>query len=235
MTIRWKVPASVSGSATAHTVRIYRSTSGEDGDYQLATTLDAGGGNSLSTYTGDGNIGDYFYIRYVPAGGSEGDRIIAFVEPGVKEQRLAEQISSKLPEIVKARIDSNLIDIRQAMTQALGTVNAYSPTTSYAFTNLPARLETCVVIITLMLLYIEHQLQISMRDYAYSGTGVSFTVDRNAKFASTLSALQKSTNELLDLSKKADWPSAPLGLGTTALSTPQGRIMGNLWGSSPDD
>lgn len=229
--IRWKIPASVSAVPnTAHTLKIYRSTNGEDGDYSEIASLSAGGGNTVKTYTDSGGETRYhYYVTYTPSGSSEGDRVLAVIALTVKEQRLAEQIQGKLPEIVKARIDSDLIDIKKAMGNALATVNAYSPQTSYTISSMPERLETVVVILGMVLLYLEHQLQVSIRDYSYSGTGISLQIDRNSKFASTLQSLTKALNELLAFSKHPDWPVEGMGLGSEALCTPGERVLSFLY------
>lgn len=231
--IRWPVPSDILASATAYTFTVYRSTAGEDEDYSaIASSQSAGGGNITSTYTDTGgDVSHYYFVRYTPAGGSEGDRIIAFLEPTVREQRIAQQIEAHLPEIVKARIDSNLLDIRKAMKNALSMVNAYSPVTAYGISNMPDRFESAIVLLTLVLLYVEKQLQIAIRDYTYGGTGINLNVDRNSKFASTLQALQKQVNELLVFVKHGDWPTDPLGMGSYAMNAPQARILGMVLGS----
>jgi len=229
-TIRWKIPADLAD--VAHDVHVYRSIDGENGSYTLSTSISAGGGNTVSTWADGGGQETYFYyVKYVPSGGAELDRILAVLEPGVTEQRLAEQIEGHLPEIVKARIDSNKLDIRKAMDNALATVNAYGTPTSWGFTNLPARLESVTVLLAMVLLYVEKQLQIAIRDYTYGATGVNFTVDRNSKFSSTLQNLTKSLNDLLKYSKLPDMEIAPMGIGTNALSTPQARVFSFLFNS----
>lgn len=236
LTIRWKVPATATANPQiSNTVGVYKSTNGENGTYSLIDSVSAGGGNALATYTdqsGDPTAGHFYYVTYTPSGGAEGSRVLAVQEPFVTEQRIAEQIQGKLPEIVLARIDSNLIDIRKAMRNALDAVNAYSPQTSYAYTNLPGRFETVVVIMAMCFLYIEHQLQVAIRDYSYGGTGINLTVERNSKFSSTIAELNKSINGLLAFTKQPDWPTDPMGLGTEALATPQARIFSFLYGAS---
>lgn len=227
--IRWKVPASVTSSSTAHTIQIYSSTSGENGVYSVIDTISAGSDNSVGTYThANGDTSYFYYVTYTISGGSEGDRVLAVLQPGITEQRLAEQISGKLPEIIAARIDSNLIDIRKALKNALDVVNAYSPVTAYTYTNLPGRFEGPMVVLAMMFLYLEHQLQVGIRDYSYGGTGITLSVDRNSKFASTLTNLNTAINQMLEFVKKADWPD-PIGLGTVAVSTPQARVLGFLF------
>lgn len=229
--LRWKVPASVLADTATYSIHIYVSTAGENGTYNLLSSISAGGGNATSTYTDSGGDPSFFYlVRYVPSGGSEGGNVLAVQTPGITEQRLAEQIQGKLPEIIAARIDSNLIDIRKAMQNALDIINAYSPQTSYTYTNLPGRFETAIIIFGMTLLYMEHQLQVAIRDYSYSGTGINFTVDRNSKFASTLQTLMKAMNDMLGFLKQADWPM-PIGHGSEAFGAPFSRIMGNLYGT----
>jgi hypothetical protein len=235
LTIRWKVPASVlADSQTSYSINVYLSTSGENGQYQIVNSLPAGQGNTLSSYVDSGGdptfASNFYFVTYTPAGGAEGTRVLAVGDPVVTEQRIAEQIQGKLPEIVLARIDSNLIDIRKAMRNALDAINAYTPTTGYVYTNLPGRLETGVVVMAITLLYMEHQLQVSIRDYSYGGTGINLQVDRNSKFAATLAELTKSINGLMAFLKHPDWPD-PLGIGTDAIATPQARIFGMLLGT----
>lgn len=232
LTIRWKVPSSILGSAVGQTITVYQSQGGENGNYSSIATVSAGGGNTLSTYTdASGQTNFFYYVTYTPTGGSEGSRVLAVQEPGVTEQRLAEQVQGKLPEIIAARIDSNLIDIRKAMQNALDVVNAYSPQTSYTYTNLPGRFESVMVIMAMTFLYMEHQLQIGMRDYTYGGTGINLQVDRNSKFASTLAELNKAMNGMLAFIKQADWPD-PIGFGSEAMAVPQARVLGMLYGTN---
>lgn len=232
-TIRWKIPSSVlTNPQTTNTIKIYRSASVEDdaSQYQLIDSISAGGGNSVSTYTDSGGAQSYFYyVTYTIAGGSEGSRVLALIEPTIVEQRLAEQVQGKLPEIVAARIDANLIDIRKALRNGLDIMNAYAPQTSYGYGNLPGRFEGPLIILSMSLLYMEHQLQVGIRDYTYGGTGINLQVDRNSKFASTLAELNKSINGLLAFVKMADWPD-PLGLGSEAMGTPQARTFSFLFG-----
>lgn len=235
LTIRWKVPAAITADAQAsYTISVYRSTNGENGDYSSIGTTSAGGGNTVATYSDSGasqDSGYFYYVTYTASGGSEGSRVLAIPEPYVTEQRLAEQIQGKMPEIIAARLDSNLIDIRKAIRNALDIMNAYSPQTSYGFTNLPGRFESGIVILTLTLLFMEHHLQVAIRDYTYGATGINFNVDRNSKFATVIGELNKSVNELLLFLKHPDWPMDAVGLGTEALATPQARIFGFLYGS----
>jgi len=228
VTIRWKRPADVAAAPDAgYTITVYKSIDGENGTYNQLDTLSAGGGATVTTYsdTSTSERINFYYVRYTPTGGSQGSIVLALIEPVITEQRIAEQIAGKLPEIIKARLDENLIDIRKAMKNALDTLNAYTPVTSYGYTNLPSRFETAIVVLAMTLLYIEHQLQVAIRDYTYGATGVNFTVDRNSRFASTLTNLMKAVNDLLSFVKHADWPVEPMGLGTTALSTPQARVF----------
>ena len=233
--ILWKIPASVLATANqAFSLNIYQSTSGENGQYNLINSVPiaAGQAPSVSTYVDPGgNPSWYYYVTYTPAGGSEGFRVLAVQQPGVTEQRLAEQILSKLPEIILARVDPNLIDIRKAMQNALDIINAYTPVTCYGYTNLPGRVEAGIIVLGMTLLYMEHQLQVAIRDYSYGGTGINFNVDRNSKFSATLGELNKTVNSLLNFLKHSDWPVEPLGEGTIALATPQARIMGILYGT----
>jgi hypothetical protein len=235
VTIRWKIPADVKNAPnTAHTISVFRSDNGENGTYNLLDTISAGGGNTVKTYT-DTSIDDrarFYLVRYTPSGGTQGSRVLALLEPVVTEQRIAEQIEGKLPEIIQARIDENLIDIRKAMKNSLDTLNAYSPQTSYTFTNLPGRFETAIVVLAMMLLYLEHQLQVGIRDYSYGATGVNFAIDRNSRFASTITNLMKAVNDLLAFTKHPDWPLEPSGLGTEALSVPQARVFSFLFQGS---
>lgn len=234
LTIRWKVPASASSSAVPNSINVYLSTSGENGPYALIDSVGAGGGNALSTYAhaaGDPTFGWFYYVTYTPQGGGEGPRVLAMPEPFVTEQRIAEQIQGKLPEIIAARIDANLMDIRKAMRNSLDAVNAYSPQTSYTYTNLPGRFETVIVVMAMAFLYIEHQLQVAIRDYSYGGTGVNLQVERNSKFSSTIAELNKAINGILAYVKQADWPD-PMGLGTEALATPQARVFSFLFNAS---
>lgn len=229
LVIRWKIPADILSSATAHTIRVYRSTAGENEEYSLIDTVSAGSGNTTRTYTDSGGAtGFWYYVRYVPSGGDEGDRVLAIHEAGITEQRLAEQINEQLPEIIKARIDTYHVDIRRAMKNSLDIINAYSPQTSYTMTNLPGRFEAGIVLLTLTLLYLEKYLQISIRDYSYGATGINFTVDRGARINTAVTNLRTSVDEILKFLKHGDWPIAPIGLGTEALATPQARIYGFL-------
>lgn len=235
LTIRWKVPASASTSAVPNTLNVYLSQNGENGAYALIDSVSAGGGNTVSTYIhagGDPANSWFYYVTYTPQGGGEGQRVLAMPEPFVTEQRIAEQIQGKLPEIIAARIDANLMDIRKAMQNSLDAVNAYSPQTSYTYTNLPGRFETVIVVMAMAFLYIEHQLQVAIRDYSYGGTGVNLQVERNSKFSSTIAELNKAINGILAYVKQADFPD-PMGLGTDVISTPQQRVFGMLYGNSP--
>lgn len=232
--IRWKVPASITSDANPYTINIYFSTpttGGEDGTYSLLANVSAGGGNTLSTYTDSGGTTDnYYYVKYVDSSNVEGDRILAVLAPGIREQRLAEQIQDKLPDIVKARIDSNLIDIRKAMVNAIAALNAYSPETSYSMSTMPPRFETGVVVLSLALLYMEHQLQVSIRDYSYGGTGISLQVDRGSKFSASIQNLTTAVNGLLKYLKQPDWNSITgVGLGSEPMNQPFGSIFRNLW------
>lgn len=230
LTILWKIPTDLNPNNT-YDIRVYRSTSGEDGDYSLLGSTSAGGGNSTKSYTDSNGDTSYFYfVRYVPSGGSEGGRVLAVIEPSVTEQRLSEQVNGNLPEIIKARIDTDFIDIRKTLVNALSIANSYSPQTSYGFTNLPGRYETVVVLLTLALLYMEKHLQISIRDYTYGGTGISLNVDRGSKINASIAALMDSVNKMLDMAKNPDREIGPIGLGTEMLSVPSARIFSFLYG-----
>lgn len=230
--IRWKIPAGVLADSGSYTIQVYRSTSSEDGDYALIDTISAGSGNTLRIYTDTGgSISFWYYVVYVSAQNVIGDRVLAVSSPTIREQRVAEQIYSHMPEIVRARLDADYIDIRKAMKNALDTVNAFTPATGYVFSNMPDRFETAIVILSMTLLFIEKHLQIAIRDYSYSGTGISLTIDRSTKFATTIAALTKQVNELLAFVKHGDWAD-PIGLGTDAIGTPQGRIFSFLFGGS---
>lgn len=230
--IRWKSPASVLSDTNSYTLKIYVSNTGENGAYSVTATISAGSGNSVNTYTDpNGDVSFFYYVTYTASGGSEGSRVLAVLQPGVTEQRLAEQIAGKLPEIVLARIDANLIDIRKALQNALDIVNAFAPVTAFTYTNLPGRFEGPMVILAMMLLYLEHQLQVGIRDYSYGGTGITLAVDRNSKFASTLTNLNTAINQMLAFIKANDWPT-PIGLGTEAMNVPMAREFGFLFGTT---
>jgi hypothetical protein len=225
ITVRWKIPTL--DSNVSYGINVYRSVGGENSDYSLLGTTS---GNTTKTYTDpNGDLGFFYYVRYQPSGGSEGDRVLAVLEATVTEQRLSEQIYGKMPEILKARVDTDLIDVRKAMANALAMINAYSPVTNYNVNALPSRFEAGIVLLSLVLLFMEHQLQVSIRDYSYSGTGISLQVDRNSKFAATLQTLQKSVNDYMLFVKHGDWPVSPLGLGSEAINVPMARQFGFLF------
>jgi hypothetical protein len=230
-TIRWKIPKSVLADSGPYTIQIYQSQSGEDGAYAVIDTISSGPGNSVRTYTDvNGDPSYFYYVVYTDQNGVVGDRVLAMFVPTVREQRISEQIYGHMPEIIRARLDEDFNDIRKTMYNALATINAYTPATDYAFSNMPPRFETAIVVFTMTLLFMEKHLQVSIRDYSYGGTGITLAVDRNSKFTATISELSKQLNELLAFVKMGDWAD-PIGIGTEAIGTPQGRIFSFLFGT----
>ncbi len=230
-TIEWIASTALNANLT-YSVNIYRSTAGENGDYSLIDTISAGPSNTTTTYTDSNGDNSYYYlVRYIPAGGSEGSNVLARIQPTVREQRIRDHIYNLLPEVVKVRIDANKTQVRDAITNALSMVNAHAPVTSYTITSMNASYETAVIFAAQLLLYLEHLLQISIRDFSYGVSGISLSIDRGAKMNQTITQLTTYWNNYLKSVKFNDYPNG-VGVGSSALAVPQGRILSTLYNLS---
>lgn len=224
----WIVPTDLN-TALTYNVNVYRSTDNEDGDYSLIETISAGPSNSTYTYTdGSGDVSFFYYVTYQPTSGSAGSRVLARIQPTVREQRLRDKIYQTAPEVIQVRIDANKTQIRDAIRQALSMVNTQAPVTYYSLSNMPAQHETAVEIGAQMLLYMEQYLQISIRDFSYGVSGIALNVDRGAKVNQAIMNLTKYWNDFIKTVKYADYPDA-IGVGSSSLALPSARMLGALY------
>lgn len=229
-TIEWIIPSTLLTN-TSYTIDVYKSTVGENGDYSLVDTISAGSSNSTYTYVdANGDDAYYYYVRYTPSGGTAGSIVLARIQPTVRELRLRDKVYSILPEVIQARIDANRTQIRDSIKNALNMVNAYAPVTSYTITSMPGAYETAVEFGSQMLLYLEHILQISIRDFGYGVSGIALNIDRGAKINQALTLLTNHWNNYLKVAKFRDYPDG-IGLGSLALATPSARVWGMLYDS----
>lgn len=226
--IEWLIPTTDLNALLYYTINVYRSTSTEDGEYSLIDSVSSGPSNTTYTYTdANGEMSFFYYVRYMPSGGAEGSRVLARVQPSVREQRLRDKIYNIIPEVVRVRIDGNKTQIRDAIKNALAMVNAYAPVTSYGISNMPSQHEAAVEMCAQMLLYLEHHLQISIRDFSYGVSGIALNIDRGAKMNQVIRNLMDYWNAYIKTVKFADYPDA-IGLGSSAMAVPQGRIFSML-------
>ena len=229
--IEWLVPSTLNPNLT-YGINVLRSTNGENGDYAQIDTISAGPANSTATYTDtNGDVGFFYLVRYIPAGGVEGGNVLARIQPTVREQRLRDKLFSILPEVIKVRIDANKTQIRDALTSALAMVNAYAPVTAYTITTMPSYHETAVEFGAQMLLYMEQYLQVSIRDFSYGVSGIALNIDRGSKINTAIQQLTAYWNSYIKTVKFYDYPDA-VGLGSSAIAVPQGRIFASLFNLS---
>ena len=230
--ITWVVPTKDLNPNVTYTINIYRSTMGEDGEYDLIDNVSAGSGNTTKTYTDDnGSISFFYYVRYVPSDtGTEGDLVLARIEPSVTELRLVRKVYSVLPEVIQVRMDDNNTQVRDAVQAALNMANAWAPVTNYQLTNMPPQYQTAVELGAQMFLYLEVYLQISIRDFSYGVSGISLAIDRGAKVNAAIANLNKFWMDFINKVKYLDYPDGS-GLGSWAIAVPQARIFGALFGS----
>lgn len=228
--IEWIAPTLLAN--TTYSLNVYRSQSGENGQYSLIDSISAGPSNSTTTYTdNNGDVSYWYYVTYIPSGGSEGQPVLAMIQPTIRERRLRDRVYSYLPEVIAVRIDANKTQVRSALQNALNMVNAYAPVTAYNITTMPPYHETAVEFGAQMLLYMEILLQISIRDFSYGVSGISLNIDRGAKMNQALIVLREYWNEYLKSVKFYDYPDA-IGLGSSAMAVPQGRVLGMLYNLS---
>lgn len=228
--IEWLVPAL--NPNLVYSLNVYRSSTGENGQYFLIDSISAGPSNSTTTYTDqNGDASFFYYVTYVPSGGVEGQPVLALIQPTIRERRLRDKVYSYLPEVIAIRIDANKTQVRSALQNALNMVNAYAPVTSYTFGTMPPYHETAVEFGAQMLLYMEILLQISIRDFSYGVSGISLSIDRGAKINQALTVLRAYWNDYIKTVKFYDYPDA-IGLGSSAIAVPQGRILATLYNLS---
>jgi hypothetical protein len=223
-----KAPTGLNANLT-YSVNVYSSSGGETGTYSLIANISAGPSNTTTTYTdGNGDPQFFYYVTYVPAGGVEGNRVLARIQCSVREQRLRDKVYGLLPEVVAIRMDANRTQVRDALKSALGVVNSYAPVTSYTLDNMPAYHEVAVEVGAQIFLYLEVKLQISIRDFSYGVSGIALTVDRGARIQSAIDQLTKYWTDLLKVVKFYDYPD-PIGLGSTAMSEPFAKVFSTLY------
>lgn len=226
-TLEWIVPSLLDN--VTYSVDIFRSTNGENGDYSVIDTISSGPSNSTYTYVdANGDDSFYYYVKYTPAGGVAGSIVLARIQPTIRELRLRDKVYSILPEVVQVRVDANRTQIRDAIKNSLNMVNAYAPVTSYGITNMPDAYETAVEFGAQMLMYLEHILQISIRDFGYGVSGISLNIDRGAKMNQALTLLTTYWNNYLKVAKFRDYPDA-IGLGSLGIAVPSSRTFGILF------
>lgn len=229
--IEWLVPSNLNSNLT-YTINVYRATAGEDETYSLIDNVSAGPSNTTTSYTDTNGDTSYFYlVRYVPTGGAEGSNVLARIQPTVRMQRLRDHVYNVLPEVIKVRIDANKTQVVDAVQNALNMVNAYAPVTSYTISNMPNQYEPAVVFGGQMLLYLEQLLQVSIRDFSYGVSGISLNIDRGSKINQAIRNLTEYWNTYVKAVKYVDYPDA-IGLGSSAVATPQGRVLANLYNFS---
>lgn len=234
LTIVWDVPTTLVTTST-YAIAVYRSTSSEDGTYeQLTTGLSArqSDGSWLDSYAdGLGQQTNFYYVTYTADGGTEGRPVLAIPQPTIRESRLIREFKEEIPAIIRKGLDSHDRQILSALRHGLQAINAIAPVTAYSISNMPDRYETAVRMGAMIFFYATRYLNVAIRDFSYGVAGLSLNIDRGAKINQAIRNALDIYNQLAKSVKLGDWAD-PIGLGSFALSTPQGRVAGFLFGTS---
>ena len=227
--ISWARPSTYLATET-YTIKVYRSTSTESGDYTEIGTATNG---KATNFTDPGGARNYFYyVRYFDSSNTQGSIILAIVDPTIRELRLSQEVNEVLPNIVKSNMDTNMRQARISIQQALNAINLASPTTSYTIDSMPRSYEVAVKLGAQIFVYSEQYLGIAIKDFASSEGGISLTKDRGSRISNAIDKVLNYYNQLLKQLKLGEWPAEPVGLGSLAMSSPRGRVIGMLYNVS---
>lgn len=214
-------------------IRIFRSVGHENDSYSQIDEINAtSSGLDVTLYTDSTGVSSYFYyVKYInQTTGDVGDRVLARIDLTVREQRLAEQVYQMVPEVIKARFnnDPKYFVVRRAVNDGLNTINMHWPVTSYTLDNLPSGYESLVVVVAQAYIYMEQYLGVAIRDISFAGGIPSVSIDRGARINTAVQQLLNHLKEYIAIFKMSDSPQ-PIGLGSEAISVPQGRVFGFLY------
>lgn len=226
--ISWDLPAYLDNSREYH-IKIY-ATSGQEDDedgYSAAGDIDAKvGGTFRTSYEyPSGELSYFFYIKYYEyPSGPLLSRILCTVEDSIREQRLVRDIEEFLPNIIRNELVNLSRSSKNALVQAINSINGMQPLTSYSLRNAPTTWEPALVYGGLIFLFLNLYVGVSFKDFSYGDNGLSLNVDRGSKMNTAIGNLVREYDKLAKSIKLNATPD-PIGLGSYALAIPLYRQL----------
>jgi len=225
--IEWKVPSFVIEDGSYDKVNIYRSET-ENGEYEYIDTIDALSGDTyINTYTDETEEASrhkYYLIKYYKTiDDVESKWLTTFFNLTPKEKRLVDQIRGYIDSFTKIKLSD--FDVRNGIFLAISQFNLRSPITNFTLDNFPKELEFFLIMLGSFQTILSKYLDVSIRDYSSSDSGLSLNIDRGSKLINALNQLQGQYDSLITI-VKLNYAPSPIGLGTIALPISLGGNLG---------
>lgn len=231
-TICWDIPSYLD-ITKEYKIKVY-ATGGSEDDESGYTNVDdiesKLNGTFISTYTySGGDLSYYFFLRYYEyPNGNLLNRVLCTVENSIREQRLVRDLTEILPKIIKNQMTNVDRISKDALVQAINSINAYQPETSYSLRNMPRTWEPVIKYGSLIFLLLMLYVGISFKDFSYSDNGLSLNIDRGSKINNAIAQVTKDYDKLVK-SIKLNEIDMPIGSGSYALAVPMFRNISFLY------
>lgn len=237
--VLWNIPKEISDRTDINYVRVWRSSSENEGYTLIAATGCTSGTGIPTTYIDSGKTtrDSYYLVTFgvgaTGATGATGPELSyesnynsTYFYPYPKELRLIEIVKRSMPDvIIRSGVGLTDADYMVGLNLAVQIFNSYPPETYYNLSNFPTTHEYFVVGLAQLTTLASRFLTISIRDWSYSEPGgVVMQIDRGAKINQALQIIGNVYTQYLPL-VKLDFGSEnacaagtiplPLSLGST--------------------
>jgi len=224
--IYYDIPQGIINTQNYDRIDIYRSTTEQFG-YVLFDSIASktSQGVWVTTYndvTPDGSQYLYYLIKFHDTTNNlDTQYFLTFFPLTPREMRWVSWLKGWLPQIMLS--DTSDETYRTAIKYALNNFNVYPPETDFTVDTFPSNYESLLIMSAMITFCMYKYLGIGIKDFNYSDSGLSLTIDRGEKIKNALDDTLKVYNELLKLAK-LNFMNMGVGLGTNTM--PIGTNMG---------
>lgn len=226
-TIEWKIPKFILKSEDWDKVFIYRSFN-ENDEYDNIDEIDSKINdkyiNSYTDMSSNASRRAFYLVKYHNTIANETSKwLTTLFDLTPKEARLVEQIRSRIDDFTKLKLSD--YDVRNGLMLGLYQFNVKSPMTDFTLETLPKHLEFLIIIVGTWQTILSKYLDVAVRDYSSSDSGLSLSIDRGTKLQNAINSNMEIYNTLIT-QVKLNFAYMGGGVGSVSLPVGLGHNLG---------